>query len=53
MVSAAIGPVVVDLATVTRDKLKSWIALVTSFVVQNVTHCGVGSLRVSDALNTR
>ena len=44
MVSAAIWPIVVILATLTRDKRKSWIAVVTSFVIQNVTHCGVGSL---------
>jgi L-lactate permease len=53
MVSAAIRPVVVILAALTGDKLKSWIAIATSFVIQNVTQCGVGSLRVSDALDTR
>lgn len=53
MVSVEIGPVVVVLAALTRDKLKSWMAGVTPFVVQNVTRCGVGSLRVSGAPNTR
>ena len=53
MVSAAIGQVVVILAALTGDKLKSWIAVATAFVTGNVTQCGVGSLRVSDALNTR
>jgi L-lactate permease len=47
MVSAAVRPVVVILAALTRDKLKSWIAVVISFVTQNITQCGVGFLRVS------
>jgi len=52
MVSAAIEPVVANLAALIRDKLESWIAVVTTFVAQNVTQRAVGSLRVSDALNT-
>jgi len=47
MVSAAVGPVVVILAALTRDKLKSWIAVVISVIIQDVTQCGFGSLAVS------